>query len=111
METPILDVTVIEPKLKHPTIFEKFDALFEGESFIIHNDHDPKPVYYQLLAERGRDPRRRATARGHRVARAGDAARLRRALGVLARLAPLLRRSEPDAIRRQPPRHPSPSAR
>lgn len=53
METPILDVTVIEPKLKHSTIFEKFDALFEGESLIINNDHDPKPVYYQLLAERG----------------------------------------------------------
>lgn len=54
METiEILDVTVIEPKLKHPTIFVKFDALAEGESFIIHNDHDPKPLYYQLLAERG----------------------------------------------------------
>jgi regulator of cell morphogenesis and NO signaling len=49
----ILDVTVIEPRLKHPTIFEKFDALSPGEAFIIHNDHDPKPLYYQLLAERG----------------------------------------------------------
>ncbi|NQU34796.1 MAG: iron-sulfur cluster repair di-iron protein [Bacteroidetes bacterium] len=51
MET--LDVTVIEPRLKHPTIFEKFDALPGGESFVIHNDHDPKPLYYQLVAERG----------------------------------------------------------
>jgi len=49
----ILDVTVIEPRLKHPTIFEKFDTLSPGEAFIIHNDHDPKPLYYQLLAERG----------------------------------------------------------
>ncbi|MDR3694778.1 iron-sulfur cluster repair di-iron protein [Mucilaginibacter sp.] len=49
----ILDVTVIEPRLKHPTIFEKFDALLPGEAFIINNDHDPKPLYYQLLAERG----------------------------------------------------------
>lgn len=49
----ILDVTVIEPRLKHPTIFEKFDSLPGGEAFIIHNDHDPKPLYYQLLAERG----------------------------------------------------------
>jgi regulator of cell morphogenesis and NO signaling len=24
-----------------------------GEAFIINNDHDPKPLYYQLLAERG----------------------------------------------------------
>lgn len=49
----ILDVTVIEPRLKHPTIFDKFDSLPGGEAFIIHNDHDPKPLYYQLLAERG----------------------------------------------------------
>lgn len=54
METiEILDVTVIEPRLKHPTIFQKFDDLEKGNAFIIHNDHDPKPLYYQLLAERG----------------------------------------------------------
>lgn len=51
--TDILDVTLIEPRLKHPTIFEKFDSLNAGEAFTIHNDHDPKPLYYQLLAERG----------------------------------------------------------
>ena len=49
----ILDVTQIEPKLKHPTIFKHFDELDAGESFIIDNDHDPKPLYYQLLGERG----------------------------------------------------------
>lgn len=54
METEtVLDVTVIEPRLKHPTIFQNFDSLLPGESFVIHNDHDPKPLYYQLLAERG----------------------------------------------------------
>ena len=54
METlDLLDVTVIEPRLKHPTIFNKFDSLSGGESFVIHNDHDPKPLYYQLLGERG----------------------------------------------------------
>lgn len=51
MET--LDVTLIEPRLKHPTIFERFDALKGGDAFIIHNDHDPVPLYYQLIAERG----------------------------------------------------------
>jgi len=51
MET--LDVTQIEPRLKHPKIFEKFDTLVGGQSFLIHNDHDPKPLYYQLIAERG----------------------------------------------------------
>lgn len=49
----ILNVTLLEPKQKHPTIFVRFDELAEGESLTIHNDHDPKPLYYQLLGERG----------------------------------------------------------
>ncbi|MBA9075689.1 iron-sulfur cluster repair di-iron protein [Rufibacter quisquiliarum] len=49
----ILNVTLLEPRLKHPTIFDRFDRLGGGEAFIIHNDHDPKPLYYQLLGERG----------------------------------------------------------
>lgn len=53
IKTAVLDVTQIEPRRKHPTIFEHFDALEQGESFIIHNDHDPRPLYYQLLGERG----------------------------------------------------------
>lgn len=48
-----LFVPDLQPALKHPTIFRKFDALEEGASFVIINDHDPKPLYYQLLAERG----------------------------------------------------------
>lgn len=53
IKTAILNVTQIEPRLKHPTIFDHFDALTSGEDFIILNDHDPKPLYYQLLGERG----------------------------------------------------------
>ena len=49
----VLNVTLIEPRLKHPTIFKHFDMLKEGEAFQILNDHDPKPLYYQLLGERG----------------------------------------------------------
>jgi regulator of cell morphogenesis and NO signaling len=48
-----LNVTLIEPRLKHPTIFKHFDALKEGDAFQILNDHDPKPLYYQMLGERG----------------------------------------------------------
>lgn len=48
-----LNVTLLEPKQKHPTIFVRFDELMEGESLTLHNDHDPKPLYYQLLGERG----------------------------------------------------------
>ncbi len=49
----ILNVTLLEPRQKHPTIFARFDELEEGENLTIHNDHDPKPLYYQLLGERG----------------------------------------------------------
>jgi regulator of cell morphogenesis and NO signaling len=49
----VLNVTLIEPRLKHPTIFRYFDELRGGEAFQILNDHDPKPLYYQLIAERG----------------------------------------------------------
>ena len=47
----ILDATTIEPRLKHPTIFARFDELKSGESFRLHNDHDPKPLRYQFEAE------------------------------------------------------------
>jgi regulator of cell morphogenesis and NO signaling len=53
MTADVLDVTKIEPRLKHPTIFKHFDALANGASLELHNDHDPKPLYYQLLGERG----------------------------------------------------------
>ena len=47
-----LDVRPIPPKDKHPTIFETFDELEEGDCFVLVNDHDPKPLYYQFEAER-----------------------------------------------------------
>jgi regulator of cell morphogenesis and NO signaling len=53
LQDNILNVTLLEPRQKHPTIFVRFDELKEGESLTIHNDHDPKPLYYQLLGERG----------------------------------------------------------
>lgn len=54
METiQTIDVTIIEPRLKHSTIFQHFDNLKPGEAFIIFNNHDPKPLYYQLIGERG----------------------------------------------------------
>jgi len=49
----IINVPSIEPRLKHQTIFNTFNSLKPGESFIIHNDHDPKPVYYQLMDMHG----------------------------------------------------------
>jgi uncharacterized protein (DUF2249 family) len=46
-----LDVRVIPPPMKHPTIFGRYQSLGAGESFTLVNDHDPKPLYYQFAAE------------------------------------------------------------
>lgn len=53
MSVTTVNVTVLPPREKHPTVFKHFDALQQGETLIIENDHDPKPLYYELLAERG----------------------------------------------------------
>ncbi len=47
-----LDVRSIVPRERHPKIFDLFDALPSGGAFELVNDHDPKPLYYQLQAER-----------------------------------------------------------
>jgi uncharacterized protein (DUF2249 family) len=46
-----LDVRVIPPRDKHPTIFRTFEELGTGESFVLINDHDPRPLRYQFEAE------------------------------------------------------------
>lgn len=48
----ILDIRPISPMQRHPLIFEQFEALQPDETFILVNDHDPKPLYYQFQAER-----------------------------------------------------------
>lgn len=48
-----LDVRPIPPRDKHPTIFRTFDGLGPGESMLLINDHDPAPLRYQMMAERG----------------------------------------------------------
>ena len=47
-----LDVREIPPREKHPTIFRTFDTLASGQSLVLLNDHDPRPLRYQLAAER-----------------------------------------------------------
>ncbi len=47
-----IDVRSIAPRDRHPLIFETFDALEPGAAFELVNDHDPKPLYHQLRAER-----------------------------------------------------------
>ena len=47
-----LDVRVIPPRDKHPTIFRTLDGLSSGQTLVLINDHDPRPLRYQLTAER-----------------------------------------------------------
>ena len=47
-----IDLRRIPPPQRHPTIFQAFDSLTTGQSFILINDHDPKPLYYQFIHER-----------------------------------------------------------
>ena len=47
-----LDATKIEPRLKHATIFQTYEDLVPGDYFVLQNDHDPKPLYYQFNAEK-----------------------------------------------------------
>lgn len=47
-----LDVRPIPPRERHPLIFERLDALNVGAALLLLNDHDPRPLRYQLMAER-----------------------------------------------------------
>ncbi|MGN6301583.1 MAG: DUF2249 domain-containing protein [Angustibacter sp.] len=47
-----LDVRAMPPALRHEQIFAAVADLAPGGSFVLCNDHDPKPLRYQLDAER-----------------------------------------------------------
>ena len=46
-----LDVRTEPPARRHELIFETYGALTPGSAFVLVNDHDPKPLYYQFDAE------------------------------------------------------------
>lgn len=46
-----VDARDYEPRDKHRVIFETFDSLESGQAMELTNDHDPKPLYYQMQAE------------------------------------------------------------
>lgn len=49
--TTTIDVREIAPRMRHPLIFQTFLDLAPGQAFLLVNDHDPKPLYYQFNAE------------------------------------------------------------
>jgi uncharacterized protein (DUF2249 family) len=50
--TTTVDVRPIVPRERHPMIFSTFDGLPAGAAMELVNDHDPKPVFVQFMAER-----------------------------------------------------------
>ncbi|MCL4557150.1 MAG: DUF2249 domain-containing protein [Deltaproteobacteria bacterium] len=46
-----LDLRQLPPALRHVKIFELWDQMKSGQSILLINDHDPKPLYYQFAAE------------------------------------------------------------
>ena len=50
-ELAFIDVRTIQPRERHPKIFAMANDLAVGDSFVIVNDHDPRPLHYQLQAE------------------------------------------------------------
>lgn len=46
-----LDVRDIPPADRHPKIHEAFDELDDGETLTVVNDHEPRPLFYEMQAE------------------------------------------------------------
>lgn len=46
-----LDVRSYRPQKRHDLIYEKYGNLEGGDAFVLINDHDPKPLYYQMKEE------------------------------------------------------------
>ena len=51
MAEQTLDLRDVPPPERHPKIFEAFDALDSGEALTLINDHEPRPLYYEMEAE------------------------------------------------------------
>jgi uncharacterized protein (DUF2249 family) len=43
-----IDLRALQPRDRHALIFASFDALQAGESLRLVNDHDPRPLRFQL---------------------------------------------------------------
>ncbi len=50
-KTTTLEVRSLILAGRHQKIFETYDGLAVDDKFVLVNDHDPKPLYYQFDAE------------------------------------------------------------
>ena len=46
-----LDVRELPPADRHDRIHDAFESLDAGETLVVVNDHDPKPLFYEMREE------------------------------------------------------------
>ncbi|MXR21095.1 DUF2249 domain-containing protein [Halobacterium bonnevillei] len=51
MTAKTLDIRDVPPPKRHPKIHDAFDDLESGEALELVNDHEPKPLFYEMQAE------------------------------------------------------------
>ncbi|MFT4923312.1 MAG: hypothetical protein ACI8XM_002538 [Haloarculaceae archaeon] len=51
MPAKTLDLREVPPPERHPQIHDAFGSLDSGEVLRIVNDHEPKPLFYEMRAE------------------------------------------------------------
>jgi uncharacterized protein (DUF2249 family) len=51
MPATILDLREVPPPGRHPKIHDAFAALDSGETLRIVNDHEPRPLFYEMKTE------------------------------------------------------------
>ena len=47
----VINAPVLPPPVRHQVIFDVLEALPPTHVALLINDHDPKPLFYQLKAE------------------------------------------------------------
>jgi uncharacterized protein (DUF2249 family) len=52
-ELGTFDVRDLIPQRRHEVLLDTFNHLGSGEGFVLVNDHDPKPLYYELRSMHG----------------------------------------------------------
>lgn len=57
----MLQAWMLPSSIRHQVIFDVLEALPPGHSVTLVNDHDPKPLFYQLDAEQPGQFRREVT--------------------------------------------------
>jgi len=51
MTDETLDLRDVPPPERHPKIMDRFEQLASGESLTLVNDHEPRPLFYEMRAE------------------------------------------------------------